>query len=64
MAGVQVVHLAVYVYFAASLVGEQWIIKGRSDFKRKDEEVGAGCGVSYICQLHQDGICTHFMKFL
>ena len=22
----QVVHLAVYVYFAASLVGEQWII--------------------------------------
>jgi len=35
----QVVHLAVYVYFAASLVGEQWIIKGRSDFKRKDEEV-------------------------
>ena len=42
MAGVQVVHLAVYVYFAASLVGEQWIIKGRSDFKRKDEEVGPG----------------------
>jgi len=35
----QVVHLAVYVYFAASLFGEQWIVAGNQDFKRKDEEV-------------------------
>ena len=33
------VHLAVYVYFAASLFGEQWIVAGNQDFKRKDEEV-------------------------
>ena len=32
-------HLAVYVYFAASLFGEQWIVAGNQDFKRKDEEV-------------------------
>lgn len=35
----QVVHLAVYVYFTVSLVGEQWIVANHRDFTRKDEEI-------------------------
>ena len=35
----QVVHLAVYVYFAASLVGEQWIIwKQEGDEEARESE--------------------------
>jgi hypothetical protein len=39
-----VVHLAVYVYFLASLIGEQYIVAGHADYHRKDEEVGQPLG--------------------
>jgi hypothetical protein len=29
----------VYVYFLASLIGEQYIVAGHADYHRKDEEV-------------------------
>ena len=35
------------MYFASTLVGEQYMIEGHADFKRKDEEV-AKLGLSPV----------------